>query len=102
MGLVITAIGKTSETIQIGEDHGRKCPGCCRLHVTKQVKSDFQIIETHGYGFCNEKHIIKSGSNIDTNTKKKRGWQVSEISKIMGHAAHTAALNPRQLEEFLD
>ena len=77
---VLTVVWKTLWAVQIYEDHGRKHPNCCRLHVTKQVKYFFQIIETHSCGSYSKKHLIKSGPDADPNVKKKCGGQVSKIS----------------------
>ncbi|KAL7545351.1 hypothetical protein ACHAWF_015517 [Thalassiosira exigua] len=102
IGLAFTAIGKNSECIRIAEEHARKCPGKCRLKLSKRVKSGFELIETHSCGFCLAEYTVKSGPSADPNVKKKRGGQISEISKIISHSVHGAAVNPAQLGEFLD
>ena len=101
IGLVFTAIGKNSEAIKMAEDHARQCPGKCRLKLKERYKTDFQIVEIHGCGFCNKEYTIKSGPEA-VNAKKRHGGQASEISKIIGHAAHGTALLPKKLGEFLD
>jgi len=45
---------------------------------------------------------VKSGPESDSNTIKKKGDQVSEICKIIGHSAYHAALTKTMLGEFLD
>ncbi|KAL7531549.1 hypothetical protein ACHAWF_003816 [Thalassiosira exigua] len=102
IGLAFLAIGKNSECIRIAEDHARKCPGKCKLKLLQREKCGFELIETHGSGFCKAEYKIKSGPSEDPTTKKKRGGQTSELNKIISHSAHGAAMNPKQLGEFLD
>jgi len=102
VGLVFSAIGKNSQCIEIAENHAQKCAGNRRLHLSSRVKSGFQLIETFGCGFCKREYKIKSGPTSDPSTIKKKGGQVSEICKIIGHSAYHAALTKTMLGEFLD
>ena len=49
-----------------------------------------------------EECIIKSAPDGDPDVKKKIRGQTSEISKVITHSAYSAALNPKQLGDFLD
>ena len=68
----------------------------------KESKVGFQLVKSFGCDFCHAKYTIKSGPESDLNARKKRGREISEISRIIRHAAHRTVLTQQILGEFCD